>query len=305
MIKKILVTGAFGFLGRHTARHFKALGYEVYGIGHGDWDQSHKMHWGIDHWYSAEITIDNLEKIDVSFDTVVHCGGGGSVAYSIAQPMKDFERSVQGTLAVLEYLRVFNPQSKFIYPSSPAVQGIHEDSPIKEDDICNPVSPYGVHKKIAEEICLSYRKHFGLNVSIIRFFSIYGEYLQKQLLWDASNKFFSNSEKSVFWGTGKETRDWIYINDAVSLISTLSERSDMPEIINGGTGIKFTISETLSLLLEATGLKRKIIFNHHVREGDPKYYWADISKATSLGWKPVTPLSDGIENYVKWYKGYV
>ncbi len=303
MNNNILVTGACGFLGRHTAKHFKSLGYNIYAIGHGNWSKSEQIEWGIDHWLSAEITITNLEKINAPFETVIHCGGGGSVAYSIQEPMKDFQRSVQSTLAILEYLRVYNPEAKLIYPSSPAVQGIHDNTPIKEDDACNPVSPYGVHKKISEEICLSYRKHFRLNVSIIRFFSIYGEYLKKQLLWDASNKFFQNSEQSIFWGSGNETRDWIYIDDAVLLISTLSSLTDMPCVINGGSGYKSTIAKTLSLLQSALSLEGKIIFNEHTREGDPKYYWADIRKAKSIGWVPSVSLIDGIKKYAVWYKG--
>jgi len=302
MRKKILVTGAFGFLGRHTAKHFKSLSYSVYAIGHGAWEEEEQAKWGIDHWLSADITLDNLKSINVEFDVIVHCGGGGSVAYSIQEPMKDFQRSVQSTLAVLEYMRLYNAGARLIYPSSPAVQGVHDNTPIKEDDASHPVSPYGVHKKIAEDMCLSYKNHFGINVSIIRFFSIYGDYLKKQLLWDAANKLIKNTEEAVFWGKGDETRDWVHIDDAVSLIEILSEVSSMPIILNAGKGEKYTILDTLNILRDALDVDTLIAFNAQAREGDPKYYWADIAKAKSIGWKPKVSFEDGVRRYAKWFK---
>jgi len=302
MSYKILVTGAYGFLGRHTAKHFNTLGYEVYALGHGVWQQSELDEWGVNHWLFGDVTLDSIQKMKVKFDLIVHCAGGGSVAFSMNEPMKDFQRSVESTLAVLEYMRLYNPEAKLIYPSSPAVQGVHADMPIKEDDDCNPVSPYGVHKKMAEDLCLSFAQHFSLDVSIIRFFSIYGDYLQKQLLWDAANKLMNHSEESIFWGTGNETRDWIHVDDAVSLIACIANTSDMPAIINGGSGKKQTINETLTTLNTALGTERNFTFNLEVREGDPKYYWSDITNATSIGWEPKVIFEDGVRRYAKWFK---
>lgn len=301
-MKKILITGTYGFLGRHTARHFKSLGYYVIALGHGTWKQGEQNTWGIDDWLSADITLANLGALETEFDIIVHCAGSGSVAYSMQEPMKDFQRSVQSTLAILEYMRLYNPNAKLIYPSSPAVQGVHENSPIKEEDSCHPVSPYGVHKKIAEDLCLSYKKHFGLNISIIRFFSIYGDSLQKQLLWDAANKFIENPKEATFWGSGDETRDWLHVDDAVTLMATLSELTNIPEIVNAGSGMKYTIAETLSLLRDVLNMKSSITFNAQIKEGDPKYYWASIEKAESIGWKPKVSFEDGIQRYARWFK---
>lgn len=300
---KMLVTGAYGFLGRHTAKYFKALGYEVYALGHGFWRQFEQGEWGVDHWLQGEVTLTNLLKLDIKFDLIIHCGGGGSVAFSMYEPMKDFQRSVQSTLAVLEYMRLHNSDAKLIYPSSPAVQGVHADMPIKEDDNCKPVSPYGVHKKISEDLCLSYIDNFSLNVKIIRFFSIYGDYLKKQLLWDAANKLMDDSKPAIFWGTGSETRDWIHVDDAVSLIAIVSKKSNIPRIINGGTGKKYTINETLKILRHALGTDKHFTFNLKVRDGDPKYYWSDITKATAIGWEQSVTFNDGVRRYAKWFMG--
>ena len=302
MNKTILVTGAHGFLGRHTARYFKSHGYSVYALGHGVWAEREQCLWGIDHWLTGDIILENLMFFEIKFDVIVHCAGSGSVAYSMQEPMKDFQRSVQSTLAILEYMRRYNANAKLIYPSSPAVQGVHENSPIKEEDLCHPVSPYGVHKKIAEDLCLSYKKYFELNVSIIRLFSIYGDFLKKQLLWDAANKFIENSPEAIFWGGGDETRDWLHVDDAVSLMIKLVELTNMPEILNVGNGVSYTISETLDVLRNYLGVKTPIVFNSQVKEGDPKYYWADIKKAKSIGWKPQISFEYGIKRYADWFK---
>jgi len=302
-MKTVLVTGGYGFLGRHTTRHFKRLGYRVYSLGHGKWNKGEQEKWGIDIWLMESVTLKNIRQFQVEFDVIVHCAGTGSVAYSFQEPMKDFQRSVQSTLTVLEYMRRYNSNAKLIYPSSPAVQGVHNSTQIKEIDPCHPVSPYGVNKKIAEDLCLSYKKHFGLNVSIIRFFSIYGEFLKKQLLWDASNKLIDSLNEAIFWGRGDETRDWLHVDDAVNLIATLVETAKTPETLNAGSGARYTISETLNLLCNALNTKSSITFNAQVKEGDPKYYWANIEKAESIGWKPKISFEEGIQRYAHWFKG--
>ena len=301
MASKVLVLGAQGFLGRHVAQYFKSEGVVTYGLGHGGWEKGQQCEWGVDNWLSGDINVESLKSMRATFDTIVHCAGGAEVGYSLNEPMKDFQRTVQSTLSVVEYMRLYNPKAKLIYPSSAAVQGACIDKPIKEGDVSNPVSPYGVHKKVAEEICLSYVKNFGLNITIIRFFSIYGNHLKKQLLWDASSKLIDESEQAIFWGTGQETRDWIHVSDAVSLIAVLSENSVTPQIVNGGSGKRHTINEVLKVLRNALIPKKQFTFNQETRAGDPAYYWADITKARSLGWAPTVTIEDGISQYAEWF----
>ena len=105
--------------------------------------------------------------------------------------------------------------------------------PIAESTPINPISPYGVHKQIAEELIRSYAHHFSLSVAIVRFFSLYGPGLRKQLLWDACTKI----EKGDFdfYGTGHEVRDWLHVQDAARLLLTLpSHASSDAVIVNGG-----------------------------------------------------------------------
>ena len=302
-MKRVLVTGAYGFLGRYTSRKFNLEGYQVTAMGHGKWYPEEYSKWGIDVWVESTITFETLININKEFDVIVHCGGSGSVGYSESNPYEDFQKSVQSTLSILEYIRLRCPNCKFIYPSSVAVQGNLPDQPITEDIISNPISPYGFHKKIAEELCLSYNINFKLNVGIIRFFSIYGAGLQKQLLYDACKKIDNcNGQDVVFWGTGKETRDWIHVEDAVSLIYYMSENVRGLDIVNGGSGRRVEIAEVLDLIKAEFDANVTIGFNNEIRLGDPKYFWADLSRSLNYDWQPKMELSEGIANFVEFYK---
>ncbi|MBF4507169.1 NAD-dependent epimerase/dehydratase family protein [Flavobacterium sp. JLP] len=300
-MKQILITGAYGFLGRNVAREFKKSGNYVAGIGHGKWDKDEYSKWGIDEWYETTITFEALLNINHKFDIIVHCGGSGSVGFSWENPYEDFQKSVQSTLSILEYIRLQNNKCKFIYPSSPAVQGNLDHIRIKEEMVSTPVSPYGFHKKIAEEICLSYHNNFNIDIGIIRYFSIYGDGLQKQLLWDACKK-IDKLEHAVFFGTGKETRDWIHVSDAASLLCMFSLKLAGFEVINGGSGIETSIYDIISMLNKYIGKSTEIEFNGNTKEGDPMHFWADIEKSKSLNWEPTISIEDGIKQYVQYFK---
>lgn len=301
--KTVLVTGAYGFLGRHTAKTFSDAGYHVSGIGHGKWHSHEYNQWGIKDWYESTITFEALINLNRTFDIIVHCGGSGSVGFSYQNPYEDFQKSVQSTLSLLEYIRLTDKPCHFIYPSSPAVQGDLGDKQITENDPSNPVSPYGFHKKAAEELCYSYSKSFGLKVSIIRYFSIYGVGLQKQLLWDACLKIKNATDEVTFFGTGDETRDWIYVTDAAALILAVTENEkEKISVINGGTGIRTTVEDTIKQLVKLYDKKVAIKFNQMIKPGDPRFYHADISKALQLGWMPTVNLTEGLEQYLVFFK---
>jgi len=235
-MKTVCITGAFGFIGRNTAKHYAEKGWQVTGIGHGTWGRSEWKTWGLANWHAADITLDTLVTYAGKPNTIIHCAGSGSVSFSIDHPFQDFQRTVDTTAAVLEFSRIYNPSGCIVNLSSAGVYGNTNKIPIKESSELKPISPYGTHKKIAEDLCLSYAKHHGIKVTTLRFFSIYGEALRKQLLWDACMK-LKNNETASF-GSGKEIRDWLHINDAVSLIfeAARSASADAP-IINGGSGI--------------------------------------------------------------------
>ena len=301
-MKKILITGARGFLGSYTVRHFKALGYETYGIGHNVTSSLATKDKDLNYWVEADISVKTILEFQQSFDVIVHCAGSGSVSYSLEHTDKDFEKTVDGTLEILEYMRLYNPKAQLIYPSSPAVQGEHPNEPINEKYIGKPASPYGYHKKLAEELCQSYSKEFELNISIVRLFSVYGNGLKKQLLWDACIKIYNAKDEVTFWGTGEETRDFIHISDVLSLFDILLRNKNKYLLINGGTGTRYTVRKVVEMIRDLIGSDVNIKFNNQINRGNPIYYWADTQKLDSFGFITKKKLNQELKNYIEWVK---
>jgi UDP-glucose 4-epimerase len=234
-------------------------------------------------------------------DVVIHCAGSGSVGYSLTYPMQDFERTVSTSLILLEFLRLHSPKTVFIYPSSAAVYGNVDHLPIPESVPLCPISPYGVHKKIVEELIRSYAQHFSIPVAISRFFSLYGPGLRKQLLWDACSKI--EKRDFEFYGTGHEVRDWLHVQDAARLLLCLSSHASSDAVIvNGGTGTGTSVKDIITLLTEKMHIRDSPRFSRIQKTGDPSGYIADIGKAIGYGWKPEISLENGINEYVRWYQ---
>ena len=298
---RVLVTGAKGFLGENCCRFFKNLGFEVYGIGHSDLSEREKDEAGLDYWINSDISISSIRKFDVEFELIIHCAGSGSVGFSIENPYVDFKKTVDGTIEVLEFMRLYNINSRLIYPSSPAVQGEHPDTPILESFVGKPTSPYGYHKKMAEDLCRSYSEKFSLNIKVVRLFSVFGVGLKKQLLWDAVNKISGTNPDVEFWGTGKETRDFIHVNDALNIFYGIHKKSDSNfEIVNGGTGKKITIYEVVSKIRSILGSTRALTFNNRVDLGNPIYYCASTEILSNYVRVDFSNFDEDLSNYVRW-----
>lgn len=299
--KQAIVTGAYGFLGRHVAKVFSDNGYTVTGLGRGTWLRPEWQHWGLSEWHPCNITMESLTTYVQQPDVVVHCAGSGSVGYSLTHPMQDFERTVSTSLTVLEFLRLHSPKTVFIYPSSAAVYGNVDVLPIAESTPLNPVSPYGIHKKIAEELILSYSQHFSLRVAISRFFSLYGPGLRKQLLWDACRKIEGGDFD--FYGTGYEVRDWLHVQDAARLLLILSSHTSSDAVIvNGGTGTGTTVNEVITRIIRKMDRQVSHQFSQIQKPGDPSGYIAEIGKVRRYGWTPEISLENGIDEYIRWYR---
>ena len=301
MGKTALVTGAFGFLGRHVARQLTRDDWRVIGLGHGSWTRDEWDDWGIAEWHRGDVTLETLITYASEPDLILHCAGSGSVGFSMTHPYQDFQRTVTTTLAVLEYARFCAPRTRIAYPSSAGVYGTVQKLPITETDPLTPSSPYGVHKRVVEELCASYAKHFGIHVALVRLFSVYGAGLRKQLLWDASRKIFGG--KNGFFGTGEEIRDWLHVKDAASLLITAAGRSSTEcPIVNGGSGVGVSVREILMELFACFGSQDPPVFFGTSRSGDPSGYVADISMAEGWGWRPTVCRHEGVREYAEWFK---
>ena len=300
-MRTILVTGANGFLGRHVCRAAARQGNLVIGLGHGDWMDETWRRWGLTAWHELDVTLASLVAHAGTPDVIVHCAGSSSVGFSIENPAQDFERTVATTVGVLEYLCTCAPGTALVYPSSAAVYGRAEILPIPEESPLAPISPYGVHKKIAEELCRSYSESFGVPVAIVRIFSAYGVELRKQLLWDASRKVRAGDFR--FAGSGQETRDWVNSEDVARLLLIAADHAgrEVP-IVNCASGTEVANQSILEVLLEALGANQGPEFTGGARSGDPERYAGDPSRASAWGWAPRRLWQEGVREYARWFR---
>lgn len=298
----VLVIGGCGFLGRNVAKYFSDNNWLVSGAGNDNWVDDEFKDWGFSSWKRGEISLQLLNQIPEVPDVIVHCGGSGSVGFTQNNPHEAFSKTVYSTSAILEFMRQKAHKAKLVYPSSPAVYGAHAPKPMKISDPFNPVSLYGHHKVMAEMLCKQYQDFFDLDVRIIRFFSIYGRGLKKQLFWEASKKLLSGHKNAEFWGTGHETRDFIHVKDAASLCfkTALSTKKNL--CLNGASGNFHKIKEAIEILRNSLDADIKVQFNEKTRPGDPIHYQACIDEALSIGWEPMISLESGLLDYARWLK---
>jgi UDP-glucose 4-epimerase len=236
-------------------------------------------------------------------EIVFHLAGGASIGQSTADPRGDFDLTVSSTLEVLEYLRLHNPLAHLVYVSSAAVYGDTASRPASATRMRTPVSHYGVHKKIAEDLCCFYAERYRLRISAVRPFSVYGPGLRKQLLWDALNK--ADAGDVDFFGTGAEVRDWVYVSDLAHLllgvgIGRLAAPADVP--LDAGTSTGVSVKEILSRLLDLYRPGLAPHFRGAANTGNPDVLVAaNVSPEVQQILSKVS-LDEGLRRYVSWYR---
>lgn len=297
--KRALVTGAKGFIGAHVCTELARTGYAVDGIGHGGAWSDHAER-GVHRWISGPVDAEHLPE--VRYDVVIHCAGGSSVVRSIDDPHGQLAKTVSACEAILEWMRTgASRDARLVFVSSGAVYGAAPVMPIAEDVPPKPVSPYGAHKLMCEELCRTYAGTYGVSVAIVRPFSVYGAGLDRQLLWDAARKAAAGAPR--FAGSGNERRDWLHVSDAARLL-VLAAAHATPAVttLNGGSGEGTRVADVVRMLLAELGTKDTPTFDGSTRAGDPPDYIADITRARSLGWSPTTPLAAGLREYARWFE---
>jgi UDP-glucose 4-epimerase len=301
-VKKVVITGSNGFIGSRLSMHYTSSGYRVYGI-----DRPAMMNRSLQRipelsYYPMNLPDPLLENLldEWQPDLLIHTAGSSSVPFSVLNPLGDFNGSVQLFYHVLDTVRRAIPSCIIIFLSSAAVYGNPIKLPVSEHDLICPVSPYGYHKFLCEKISEEFCKLYQLKVCSIRIFSAYGPGLMRQVLWDICNKAINDPVVSLF-GTGKETRDFIHVADIAQAIHLVgSNASFLSESYNIASGIETPIAELASLVVDAIGNSKEIVFTREKRTGDPLRWKADIRKISDLGYSPKVDLKSGVQEYVKW-----
>ncbi len=291
------VTGAAGFLGGAVAQALVGAGWRVAGF-----DVAPGWGEGCAHWITGEVHRDALARAAAEIglpELVFHAAGGSSVGASVADPEADFARTVLSVRETLAFLNAAAAGARLIYPSSAAVYGAASAGPLAEDAPLEPISPYGRHKLQAEaEIAAA-----GVEAAILRFFSLYGPGLRKQLLWDLARRLAAGPRRLELAGTGEERRDFLYIDDAVRLVGLAmgARLSGAPLVLNGGRGEAVTVRQAAETLARALGSDAAIGFSGQTRAGDPAALAADVSAAKALGFSPQASFEDGVRRYARWF----
>lgn len=303
---KILITGSSGFLGTWLGKQAVKDGHVLYGI---DLRTPLQPQLWKNFSTASMDTVDFDQLLEgCKIDAVFHLAGGASVSSSVNNPYGDFSSLLPGTARLALYLIKAQPQARLFLFSSAAVYGNPIVSPITENTPIEPISPYGIHKATAESLLSHYSRIYDLKVTFFRIFSVYGPELRKQLIWDVSQRALTavnNKDKKItLFGTGAESRDFIYIKDLCRAVLTvmLHPNHDKVEIFNIASGVESTIKEVAYCLIHHLKTDVDIKFDGFVRKGDPTNWLADITKLKNFGFKPEYTIDKGIEQVAAWAK---
>ena len=287
------------------ARVYSDFGWTVVGTGTASAENAPLG--SLNKYYPLLLPSSELDEIiqQIQPDICVHCAGRASVPLSVIQPAEDFKASVAGTFNLLEALRLNAPECHLIYLSSAAVYGNPKELPVREEASCKPISPYGFHKLICENLCKEFYEIYGLKTTIARIFSAYGPGLRRQVVWDVCNKILTQPSLNL-QGTGKESRDFIHVRDVARAIYHISETSSsIGAIFNLGSGNETTIQDLVNLILKHLEKDKLIQFDNKVPVGSPVNWRADISKLNQIRFFAEVTLSQGVSVYSKWCQAEV
>jgi len=311
---KMLITGGAGFIGSHLCDKYTKEGHTVLCLDNfASGDLTNVRHL-LDCRYFKLIKgdvrdFDLLEKIMRDVDVVFHLAAQIHVDRSYIEPKLTYEVNVMGTQNILEVARLCDTK-KVIYASTSEVYGSAQYSPIDEQHPLNAPHPYGASKIAADRMCYAYIHTYGMNISIVRLFNIFGP-RQRDIGYGGVISIFTRRILSnmppMIYGDGRQTRDYTYVEDAVRAYdSVLNHNEPLTEPINFGTGREESILDMANILIDLSGKKGNIKPVHvEPRLGEVKRLIANATKAKNLlGWEPKCKLDDGLEKFVQWYKNY-
>jgi nucleoside-diphosphate-sugar epimerase len=307
---RILVTGGAGFIGSHIVDKLLSDGFEVTAIDNLSTGRLENLadHQGKKDFHFIKGDIRSLDLVKSKLqdvDAVFHEAALVGATCSIENPVVTNEVNVTGTLNLLKAC-VDSNVKRFIYASSAAVYGKTETLPHHEDLTPQPISPYGVSKLSAENYVKVYYEVYGLQTVCLRYFNVYGP-RQTHGPYSGVITIFINrllgNQPPIIYGDGKQTRDFINIQDVVNTnMLGLTRKSAVGEVFNIATGVTTTVNRVASILQKIIGKTRLKPLYTDPRMGDIRHSYADISKARKvLGYNPKVSLENGLAKLVKWH----
>ncbi len=310
-----LVTGGAGFIGSHVCERLLGAGHAVWAFD------------DLNDFYDPQIKRGNLRDLQalakpfefiygdlteraaveelfaqVRFDQVIHLAARAGVRPSLAEPALYQRVNVEGTVNILEAARR-NGVQKITIASSSSVYGVNAKVPFSESDpIFSPISPYAASKLACEALGHVYHHIYGLDVVMLRFFTVYGPRQRPDL---AIHKFAQliNAGKAIpVFGDGSTARDYTYITDIVDGVLACTQGEFGFEIFNLGESQTVKLSELIELLEKSLG-KKATLDRQPPQPGDVPITFADVSKArTRLGYQPRVKIAEGIPLFVDWFR---
>jgi UDP-glucose 4-epimerase len=304
-MKKAVITGGAGFLGSHLAEAVSKQGYHVFIIDDLSTGRMENIagligNGGVEFIRSSVTDLPLLQKVFRDTAHVYHLAAIASVPESMQAPLSTHEVNLTGTLDVLLAARD-NGLKELVYASSAAVYGNTPALPVQEDAPAVPQSPYAVAKLAGEYYCRVFTEAYRLATVCLRYFNIYGPRQDPSSDYAAVVPAFlhraSRGEALLINGDGEQTRDFIYVQDAVRA-NILAAESGLTGVFNIGSGEATTVNRLADLINRTTGNGVRSIYRDP-RPGDVRHSRADISKAAALGYRPEYSLEAGIEATIK------
>lgn len=312
MDRFVLVTGCAGFIGWKTSEKLLNQGYTVIGIDNmNDYYDPKLKNYRLslleknNRFKFFPVDIENIQALEVifrlyKFDAVLNLAARAGVRYSMINPHVYLSTNASGTLNLLELMKKYGVGKMVLASTSSLYAG--QPMPFKEDLAVNtPISPYAASKKAAEVMAYTYHYLFGIDISVVRYFTVYGPAGRPDMSIFRFIKWIDEGKPIILYGDGSQARDFTYVDDIAD--GTILAMKDVGyEIINLGGGknpisLK-TVIETIQKYLN----KEAVIEYRPFHKADLKETWADITKAERiLGWKPKISFEEGIKRTIDWY----
>lgn len=308
-----LVTGAAGFIGANVAARLLAEGHTVVGVDNlNDAYDVRLKQWRLQQlqphnaFFFTHADIGDFAALQSlfeahRFDAVINLAARAGVRQSVRNPWVYMETNATGTLNLLELCR-HHGVGKFVLASTSSLYGRHNPMPYREDaDTNSPLSPYAASKKAAEVMAYTYHYLYGIDVSILRYFTVYGPAGRPDMSLFRFVQWIAEGKPVVVFGDGQQSRDFTYVDDiARGTIAAL--RPLGYEIINLGSDTPVVLMDAIRLVERLVGRPAQLV-HREAHPADVRATWADISKAERLlDWRPHTSFEEGVANLVRWYQ---